>query len=262
MSVSVVVPAYNAEKYLLDCLVSIKKQNLVPDQVILVDDGSTDDTVGIARENGVQVARHEKNMGIGYSRQHGAEIAASDYVGFLSADDSYLPCFLSTMLEYADGKAILFSDYYRCNEKQQIQSVFTAPHYDSQEAFRNLAIQWALRKNMFTCFSTVLIPHWVFNQVTFHKELRHGEDLVFLLETVKHGVPWVHVEQPLVKYRVHSQSGTRKARNEVEWQQLWNAQTPILKMLGVSDERIMTAKAQNHKVAFPTILRRIMTKRA
>lgn len=244
--VSVVIPCFNAEDYLPDALTSIICQLTQPREIIVVDDGSTDRSAEVAEKFGARVIKNPSNMGIGYSRQRGAENAVGKYVGFLSADDVYHLGFLEEMSKHLDGNSIVFSDYYECNSLLKQQNIFKAPTYHSQQEFKKLVIEWALRKNMFTCFSTVLIPHWLFDRVKFHSELRHGEDLVFLLETVAHGVAWIHVPLPLVNYRV-----SRYRQNQVEWQRLWNAQVPVLMDLGVDSDEIADAIRRNYRVAFP-----------
>jgi glycosyltransferase involved in cell wall biosynthesis len=84
--ISVVVCAYNEEKYLRDCLVSIKKQVVdVPFEIIVVDNASTDETAAIAKDEGViLVSQPEK--GVGHARAKGLEVARGEILVYLDAD--------------------------------------------------------------------------------------------------------------------------------------------------------------------------------
>ncbi|WP_052208592.1 glycosyltransferase [Croceibacterium mercuriale] len=90
MSISVVIPAYNAAPWLVDAIASVAAQD-VPAEVIVVDDGSTDDTVAVAERAGVRVLRHPAARGPSAARNSGARAATGDAVLFLDADDRLLP---------------------------------------------------------------------------------------------------------------------------------------------------------------------------
>lgn len=88
MQVSVVVPVYNGEKYLAEAIKSALCQTLRPDEIIVVDDGSTDASASIAEQFGapVQVLSQE-HRGSGSARNRGASVAGGDWLAFLDADD-------------------------------------------------------------------------------------------------------------------------------------------------------------------------------
>ena len=239
--ISIVIPAYNAEKYLDDCLTSILNQTRKPDEIIVVNDGSTDNTVLIAEKYGCRVLTCEENRGIGFARYFGAKSANGDYVAFLSADDAYSPDFIASMLPYASRRCITFCDYFRCNNRLMPIKPIYAPSFHSDEEFRELTIEWALRQNMFVNFSTILIPKWVFRKVQFDESLRFGEDLIFLLETLAENISWHHVNLPLVYYRVHGQAGTFKGWTYQNWLNLWIKLAPLLQRLGVPQQTVNNA---------------------
>ena len=93
--ISVIVPAYNAEKWLADCCRSVFDQSLSDWELILVDDGSTDDTLSIAQKlaadrTNVRVI-HTENGGVCHARNTGLDAARGEYVTFLDADDLLMP---------------------------------------------------------------------------------------------------------------------------------------------------------------------------
>ena len=238
MKISVVIPAYNAGKYLDICLTSVLNQTRKPDEIIVVDDGSTDNTVSIAEKYGCRILMCETNRGIGFARYFGAKSANGDYVAFLSADDAYSPDFIASVLRYASRHCITFCDYLRCNSRLMSIKPVYAPSFHSDEEFRKLAIEYALRQNMFVNFSTLLIPKWVFRKVQFDESLRFGEDLIFLLETLVENISWHHVRIPLVYYRVHKQAGTFKGWTYKNWLNLWNRLIPVLLELGINKREV------------------------
>ena len=93
--VSVIVPVYNAEKFLRPCLDSISGQTFQDYEAILVDDGSTDSSPVICDEYAGRDPRfrviHQKNQGVSHARNAGLEAAAGEYVLFVDSDDAILP---------------------------------------------------------------------------------------------------------------------------------------------------------------------------
>lgn len=85
MTVSVVIPAYNEEKYLPKTLESIGKLDRKPDEVVVIDGNSTDRTSEVAKEHGAKCIVVE-HRGIGYARQKGVENALGDIIAFTDAD--------------------------------------------------------------------------------------------------------------------------------------------------------------------------------
>jgi glycosyltransferase involved in cell wall biosynthesis len=90
MKISVVIPAYNAARFLPRCLASVIAQTLKPEEIIVVDDGSTDNTAALAAELGARVIRR-KNGGISAARNIGIQNASCEWIALLDADDSWKP---------------------------------------------------------------------------------------------------------------------------------------------------------------------------
>lgn len=86
-SISVVIPAYNAERFLKDALDSVFGQSSLPNEVLVIDDGSTDDTGRLAQSiSGVRCI-HQGNAGVSAARNRGTEEAGGRFIAFLDADD-------------------------------------------------------------------------------------------------------------------------------------------------------------------------------
>lgn len=88
--ISVIIPAYNAEAFLETTLNSVFNQTLIPFEVIVIDDGSTDNTASIAKNFDVKYA-YQKNQGTAGALNHGISLASGDIFAFLDHDDIWLP---------------------------------------------------------------------------------------------------------------------------------------------------------------------------
>lgn len=100
--VSIIVPAYNVRDYIGKCIDSIIVQNYKNLQIILVDDGSTDDTYSILQEYNDSDDRiiliHQNNKGLSGARNSGLDIASGEYIYFVDGDDMIHPSCIDTMV--------------------------------------------------------------------------------------------------------------------------------------------------------------------
>ena len=120
-SVSVVIPAYNAERFIGEAIESVLAQTHPPFEVVVVDDGSTDATATVARGYpGVTLIQRE-NGGIGAARNTGVAAATGDWLAFLDADDTWPPDRLSALLAEAEacGADAVFGTVVQFGEGRQ-----------------------------------------------------------------------------------------------------------------------------------------------
>lgn len=106
-AISLIVPVYNVAPWLDECLDSIEAQELLPGEVILVDDGSTDGSGAIcdrraAARPALYRVIHKPNGGLSSARNSGLDIAGGSYVAFVDSDDTVGPAYLKRMAEAAD----------------------------------------------------------------------------------------------------------------------------------------------------------------
>ena len=89
-TISIVIPVHNVEKYVRETLLSINNQSLKPDEVIIINDGSTDKSLNIVNEfnkiNNWKIFTTD-NQGLGLTRNYGKSLAKSEYIYFLDSDD-------------------------------------------------------------------------------------------------------------------------------------------------------------------------------
>ena len=138
IKVSVIVPVFNAGKFLHQCLETILGQTLREIEVIIIDDGSTDDSYKICQEfqNCDERIRlyKQKNKGAGATRNRGIQLARGEYLSFLDSDDFFELDMLQTLYRRAKvtGADISFCDYWEFND-------FTK---------QNRSVPWSIKKDL------------------------------------------------------------------------------------------------------------------
>lgn len=141
--VSVIVPVYNAEKYLNDCVDSVLAQTIHDIEVILVDDGSTDTSSAICDryseiDSRVKVI-HKPNGRASSARNAGIRVATGEYIAFVDSDDWIDPEMYETML--AQGADVCLCDYVRFQGEQEFpftQPNIKAGYYDKEQMLRDI----------------------------------------------------------------------------------------------------------------------------
>jgi len=117
-TVSVIVPTYNCARYIGEAIDSVSSQTRRASEIIVVDDGSTDDTEGVLRsyvDTGIVRYIRQSNQGPGAARNTGIASATGDYIAFLDADDALTPDSLEKrvgLLEIVPEMGFVFSDYF------------------------------------------------------------------------------------------------------------------------------------------------------
>ena len=103
--VSAVIPAYNARRFLGDAIASVLAQSYAPVEIVVVDDGSTDGTVEVARSFGPRVrCLSQKNAGAGAARNLGVEHSTGSFLAFLDADDLWPPQKIAAQMEVLERR--------------------------------------------------------------------------------------------------------------------------------------------------------------
>lgn len=131
LKVSVIIPMYNAERYIELCLESVKKQTLKDLEVIVINDGSTDNSLQIVQSYSSKIPNlrilNSKNCGAGHARNMGLAIAKGEYIKFLDADDELAtPDTLKTIYDVAssNGSDVLVGKYYTHIGKINLSSAY------------------------------------------------------------------------------------------------------------------------------------------
>ena len=120
--VSVIVPVYNSEKYLAECISSVIEQTYKNWELLLIDDCSTDKSLDIIKSYAdkdmrIRLITNETNSGPAFSRNRGIENATGDLICFLDSDDYYLPDFLTGMVSAYKNNDVDFVISFFYNKK-------------------------------------------------------------------------------------------------------------------------------------------------
>lgn len=233
MKVSVIIPAYNCAAYFADALRSVQSQSCTDLEIIVVDDGSTDNTLKIARQFAAGDARihviTQPNGGKpGATRNAGLRIATGEFVAFLDGDDIYLPEKIARQLAVLRAHSdvdIVFcdvvqfqSDWLRPDNAcylRDLQFVHVAAQYlekAADETYLCTPDFYIFMSMNFSCLCTpsVLIRRSALQGecAQFTETLRIGEDIDLWFQLARR-VRIAYLNQPLTAYRHHTASITR-----------------------------------------------------
>lgn len=139
MQFSFIIPVYNTQDYIRECIDSIMAQNFQDFEILLMDDGSTDRSGDICDsycENYPNIhVLHNRNEGPGNARNRGIELARGDYLIFLDSDDYWLPDVLEGLAKTAEGSEITVFGYREADESQSHKHQDFSPVYKNEEGF-------------------------------------------------------------------------------------------------------------------------------
>lgn len=197
MRISAVIPAYNAASFLPRCLESVFAQTLMPEEVLVVDDGSTDDTAAIAETLGAKVVRRQ-NGGISAARNTGVKSASSEWIAFLDADDRWAPKKLERQAACAGDDTILVYTGVRTFDDTGVLG--------ESSAMDAISTRKMLRYSNSIITSSVLVRRWALMQDGgFREDIRACEDWEMWYRLQRMG-QFVAVSGALTDYYLHSNS--------------------------------------------------------
>lgn len=212
MSVSVVIPCYNAAAFLRETLESVFRQTYAPKEIIVIDDGSTDGSAGVAAAFGEQVTvRRQENFGESVARNHGIAAARGEWIAFLDADDLWQPEKLERQIgavrQAAADVVCVYTDFYFFDGSKPCGDVVRPEHHAQSNCRAAMLCDWC------TTPSCSLVRTDVALRVLFPEETRHAEDMIFFARLRDEG-RFVRVPGALTGYR-RSPSQQTKTRDHM-----------------------------------------------
>ena len=218
--VSVIVPVYNAEKYLAECIDSILAQTLRDIEVILVDDGSTDTSPALCdayveKDSRVKVI-HKANGRAASARNAGLKIAQGEYMAFVDSDDWISPDMYESML--AAGADVCLCDYVRFQGEQEFP--FTQPniqdgYYDKEHIRKEIYPHLVMDGVEFPITISncvLLIKHTVIieNNLSYREDILISEDAPFGSEVLYCANSFAYLKgQRFYHYRITEGSASK-----------------------------------------------------
>lgn len=214
--ISVIIPVYNAEKYLQRCVDSVLSQTFTNIECILVDDGSSDNSPTICDEYAEKDKRivviHKENAGEASARNAGLDVAKGEYIGFVDSDDWCDVCMFHVLYE----NAIKYdSDVSICGYKVVVDGKTRSSHANYDYKLRLLnkeqAILGIFLQGSFGGFSwNKLVKAEIFskNELRYATTINYMLDVLFFWELFKHIERAVYFPAPYYNYFQHSASVT------------------------------------------------------
>ena len=232
--ISIIVPIYNAEKYIFDCVKSIEKQNISDYEIILIDDGSKDGSAKIckqlAKENNRIQYIYQKNVGVSSARNKGIEVAKGEYIVFVDSDDELIYGALTKMVHLIKEKdADLVIAGFEVeegalrthnNDNDNIRHIIenesndgcigtevTLKHSITIEP-QNMLCGYIWRN----IFKTSIIIEY---GIQFDASIKISEDFKFIIEYIMHCSRIALLSEPVYIYKINPNSTTRKYMNTI-----------------------------------------------
>jgi glycosyltransferase involved in cell wall biosynthesis len=194
VNISVVIPAYNAAHFLPRCLSSVFSQTLQPAEVIVVDDGSTDDTAEVGRRLGARVVSRP-NGGLSAARNTGVKNSSSEWVALLDADDLWSPGKLESQAARVQADTVLVYTGIRVFSDDGVRHA--SPAMDPAEARRMLRFC-----NPITPSSVIARRTALLRDGGFREDIRACEDWEMWVRLLRLGA-FAAVPEPLTDYYVY-----------------------------------------------------------
>lgn len=198
--ISVITPAYNAERFIDETIESVLQQTYPHWEMVIVDDCSTDKTVDIVenyvkQDQRIKLITLDTNSGSAVARNTAMDHAQGDYIAFLDSDDVWFPEKLTKQLAFMQEKNIAFSftKYVRMHEDGTLtKAVTNAPH--------KVGYEQLMKHCVIGCLTVMLDMRKIGPMRMIN--IRTRQDYVFWLHITKKGIPAYGLPEVLAKYRL------------------------------------------------------------
>lgn len=209
--ISIIVPVFNAQTYLVQTIESILAQSFVDFELILVNDGSMDASVQIMAEAAIKDGRthvfEQKNAGVSVARNRGLESVRGRYFMFVDADDLLHEDCLKIMYQQAQNDC---ADMVECGLiyfRQDQDPEFNVGHVDNARGFsKEQSIEAFFRSNITSGVCCRLYDTSSFAHIRFPQNIICAEDALYAYECLIKAQKFVILEDVLYGYRQHSSS--------------------------------------------------------
>jgi len=236
--VSIILPTFNRAKFLPQAFASIRSQTFTDWELIVVDDGSTDETPDLVTEltrGWEQPVRYhrQENQGAYGARNTGLDLARGEYIAFFDSDDVWLPDFLARLasglrdhqeidwtycatriVELPTGREVAPSSFQTLGQPQPFLQLPTKPvgNFRVFSGREVLAEVLKRRMGLFCGLQNSVIRRSVFERLRFRTHLRdESEDVLTALRALCHGCRFGYVEAVLVQDPLHTENSSAAA---------------------------------------------------
>ena len=213
--VSVIIPVYNAGLYLAEAVKSILDQNYRPIEIIIVDDGSTDNSAEVAKSFGSSVSYHfQPNAGAGAARNRGVDLSKGVFLSFLDADDLWVEGKLSRQMSILAGDPELSMVFGHVQQ-------FFSPDLDEEERKKiDLPVETMPGYHA----GTMVLRRDAFFQVGPFESWQMGEFIDWHVKAMEKKLKSFMLPETVMKRRIHSNNMTIRDRgNQMDYVRILKA---------------------------------------
>ena len=218
--VSIIIPIYNVDKYLNQCINSVINQTYKNLEILLIDDGSTDKSGSICDAYAEKDSRikvfHQVNAGAANAKNKGLDLATGDYIAFIDSDDIAEECWIDTMVTIlnnysADMCECRFDKYYIDRYEKLDENLKDINVFSSEEYLNQYLDDW-------TCslFWTKLFKRELTENIRFRKERRCIDDEFYTYKVISNAKKIVKINNILYHYRQRKSSAVQSRKNQLQ----------------------------------------------
>lgn len=214
--VSIITPSYNSAKFIAETIQSVQNQTYPNWEMIIVDDGSSDETENVVlsiiqNDKRIQFHKLSQNSGPAVARNTGIEKASGDYMTFIDADDIWFPTFIENNIKTIQetGIPFVFSSYKRANE--QLEFVYSDFIVPNKVSYTDI-----LKSNSISCLTAFLDIKKLGKK--YMPLIRKRQDMGLWLNYLK-VIPFAHgIQETQAIYRIRENSLSRKKSDLIKYQ--------------------------------------------
>lgn len=204
--VSIIIPTYNYARYLPEAIRSCLDQSYKDIEIVVIDDGSTDDTRAIAAQYQSVIYVYQENQGVSIARNRGLHLARGEYVGFLDADDRLTSDAIETRLAAFDKYRHVVAVFTETWSQKEPNAPLSPP----KPQLRNETVSDRFYEKLLTRkfpFATcsVLMKSELAKRFTFPPEVANGEDIAYFTKIFFSG-PACYLSKPTAITLRHTDS--------------------------------------------------------
>lgn len=201
-SISIIIPVYNKQKYLQRCLTSVLNQTYQNLEIIIVNDGSTDNSLKICKEylkrdKRIKLISYRKNRGVSFARNQGLKVATGDYIGFVDSDDEIAYNMYEMQLNDIEKYR---ADFIQCgaiiNKKTETLENRIEYYEGNQYIMQTFLNNWIITPYVWD----KLFKKDLIKKIRFDENFTKNEDLFFIFEVVKNANKFLTNNLPLYNY--------------------------------------------------------------
>jgi len=213
--VSVIIPVYNGDRFIVEAVESVLQQTYPNVEIIVVDDGSVDRSGAVLQLYGDRIRYvYQMNQGVAAARNAGITIAQGELIAFLDQDDFFLPDKLTVQVDRltADPALAMVSSGWRIVDAQGKTMADIQPWHGIPEL---TSANWVIWKPVF--LGAMLFRQSVLGRSTgFNSQLQQTSDVELILRLIQAGCQTAWVPQTTVCYRQHPDNASRNALQQAQ----------------------------------------------